>query len=127
MRWGRRPGFARMVPHAARRVKPRGRARLDRLPRPGPILGDMTRRLPLVLSALASVGLAGAPAHAQTRAQYESRYGRAIDVQISDLAQSTASYYEQLIRTRGRLGMDAGTSRAYTLQDEFGNTVRIFP
>jgi hypothetical protein len=71
--------------------------------------------------------LSVAPAGSQTRAEYESRYGRAIDVQISDLAQSAASYYEQLIRTRGRLGMDATTSRVYTLQDEFGNTVRIFP
>jgi hypothetical protein len=87
----------------------------------------MTRRFPVAFFALACLVLAWAPARSQTRAQYESRYGRAIDVQISDLAQSTASYYEQLIRTRGRLGMDAGTSRAYTLQDEFGNTVRIFP
>jgi len=87
----------------------------------------MTRRLPLAFSLLASIVLASAPARSQTRAQYESRYGRPVDVQISDLAQSPASYYEQLVRTRGRLGMDASINRTYNLQDEFGNTVRIFP
>ena len=72
----------------------------------------MTRRFAVGLPVLASILLAPAPGHAQTRAQYEGRYGSVVDVQISDLAQSPASYYDQLVRTRGRLGMDAGISRS---------------
>jgi hypothetical protein len=86
----------------------------------------MTRGPLVALCALASIVIAGI-ARGQTRAQYEGRYGKPVDVQISDLAQSPSSYYDQLIRTKGRLEMDAGTSRSYNLQDDFGNSVRIVP
>jgi hypothetical protein len=87
----------------------------------------MTRRLALALPILASLVLAPAPGRGQTRAQYEGRYGKPVDVQISDLAQGPTSYYEHIIRTKGRLGTEAGTTRVYHLQDDFGNTVRIVP
>jgi Big-like domain-containing protein len=87
----------------------------------------MTWRLPVAFSVLAAIVLAPAPGHGQSRSRYEGRYGKPVDVQISDLAQSPSSYYDQLIRTRGRLGMEAANSRTYNLQDDFGNTVRIIP
>ena len=89
--------------------------------------GAMTRRLAVALLAPLFILLAAAPGRAQSRSQYEGRYGKPVDVQISDLAQSPASYYDQLIRTKGRLGMEAALSRSYNLQDDFGNTVRIVP
>ena len=85
----------------------------------------MTRRLPVVLLAPVFILSAAAPGHAQSRSQYEGRYGKPVDVLISDLAQGPSSYYDQLIRTKGRLGMEAALSRVYNLQDDFGNTVRI--
>lgn len=122
-----------MVPHAARRVK-RGAARLPACPPPrldpGVVvlyLGVMPRRFPVALPALGLLVLASAPAYAQGRARYESRYGRPVDVQISDLAQNPSSYYDQLIRTKGRLGMDNAVGRSYHVQDDFGSTVRIVP
>jgi len=53
--------------------------------------------------------------------------GTPVDVQISDLASAPGSYYDQLIRTHGRLQMEASIERVYTLQDSFGNSVRIVP
>ena len=87
----------------------------------------MTRRRAVALPILATFLLAPLPGRAQSRSPYEARYGKPVDVQISDLAQSPSSYYDQLIRTKGRLGMDASISRVYDLQDDFGNTVRIVP
>ena len=85
--------------------------------------GAMTRRLGVTLFLTACL-LSAAAADAQSRS---SRYGQPVDVQINDLAQSPSSYYDQLVRTRGRLGMDAGVTRLYHLQDDFGSTVRIVP
>ena len=79
----------------------------------------------LILAAVLAAALPPAPAPAQSRA--ENRYGRPVDVQISDLAQGPSSYYDQLIRTKGRLNMEASLSKAYILQDDFGNSVRIVP
>jgi len=93
----------------------------------------MTRRpavaLPLSVSLSLAAALAAAlgPGPARAQGSAESRYGRAADVQISDLAQSPSSYYDQLIRTKGRLNTDVGLSRTYLLQDDFGNSVRIVP
>lgn len=76
--------------------------------------------IPILLAALA-----GTQVHAQTS---RSRFhGTPVDVQISDMAQSPGSYYDQLIRTHGRLSMEGGIGRIYTLQDQFGNSVRIVP
>src|SRR4029453_6959975 len=67
------------------------------------------------------------PARGRAQSRTENRYGRPADVLISDLAQGPSSYYDQLIRTKGRLNTEAGLSRNYLLQDDFGNTVRIIP
>lgn len=87
----------------------------------------MTRRFPVVPLALVLVCAAGAVYAQSQRAQFESRYGRPVDVTIADLGQAPSSYYDQLVRTRGRLGMDAGLNRSYNLQDDFGNIVRVIP
>jgi len=84
----------------------------------------MAGRRRVALFAMVLVLSAATAARAQSRS---SRYGQPVDVQISDLAQSPSSYYDQLIRTKGRVGMEAGVSRLYNLQDDFGNTVRIVP
>jgi hypothetical protein len=69
--------------------------------------------------------MAAGTADAQTS---RSRFhGTPVDVQISDLAQSPGSYYDQLIRTHGSLSMEGGIGRIYALKDPFGNSVRIVP
>jgi hypothetical protein len=108
-------GLCRIVPYAAGGVKP--------------YTGAMTQRHPVALFALVFLFalFAAAPGRGQSRAEFESRYGRPVDVAIADLGQSPGSYYDQLVRTKGRLGQDAGLSRSYNLQDDFGNIVRIIP
>jgi hypothetical protein len=87
----------------------------------------MTPRVRVVLAVAGMAALAPAAARSQSRADFESRYGTPVDVRISDLASSPASYYDQLIRTHGRLGMEASLERVYSLEDEFGNSVRVVP
>jgi Big-like domain-containing protein len=85
----------------------------------------MRVRFPAALFLPVLLAAAGGPAYAQTS---PSRFqGTPVDVQISDLAQAPGSYYDQLIRTHGRLTMGAGIGRLYTLEDQFGNSVRIVP
>jgi hypothetical protein len=81
------------------------------------------RRLVAVLILLISAMATAARAQS-SRGRF---LGTPVDVQISDLASAPDSYYEQLIRTHGRLGMEASIERVYTLQDSFGNSVRIVP
>jgi len=84
----------------------------------------MSRR-PLVAVLILLMGATATAARAQSA---RSRFlGTPVDVQISDLASAPGSYYDQLIRTRGRLQMEASIERVYTLQDTFGNSVRIVP
>jgi hypothetical protein len=85
------------------------------------------RRRAVALPLCALAVLAGGPAHAQTTSSRARFQGTAVNVRISDLAASPASYDNEVIRTVGRLGMEAAISRTYNLQDEFGNTVRIVP
>ena len=87
----------------------------------------MRPRIPVVLAAVGLAALGPPAARAQSQADFESRYGTPVDVRISDLASSPDSYYDRLIRTRGRLGMEASLQRIYSLEDEFGNSVRIVP
>jgi len=79
-----------------------------------------------LFTAMLAASLTGRDAHGQTSSP--SRFhGTPVDVQISDLAQNPGSYYDTLVRTHGRLNMDGGIGRIYTLQDQFGNSVRIVP
>jgi hypothetical protein len=83
----------------------------------------MSRRR-LVAVCILSMGAAVAARAQSARSRF---LGTPVDVQISDLASAPGSYYDQLIRTRGRLQMEASLERVYTLQDTFGNSVRIVP
>jgi hypothetical protein len=86
----------------------------------------MRVRLPVALFILLIAG-AGTAARAQTATARARFHGTPVDVQLADLGASPGSYYDQLIRTRARLQMEAGLGRVYSLQDEFGNSVRIVP
>jgi Big-like domain-containing protein len=85
----------------------------------------MTLRFPAALFIPALLAAVAGTAGAQTSS---SRFhGTPVDVQISDLAQSPGSYYDQLIRTHGQFNMEGGIGRVYTLRDQFGNSIRIVP
>lgn len=80
---------------------------------------------------LALFGMLAAPVFAQqvavgeTMNDYELRYGEPVDVTITDLVQSGASYENRSVRTHGRLNLEG--LGAYTLQDSFGARVLIVP
>jgi hypothetical protein len=61
----------------------------------------------------------------ETQNRYELQYGDPVDVTITDLVQSPASYENRSVRTRGRLSMEG--LRSYTLQDSFGARVLVAP
>jgi len=83
--------------------------------------------------ALAAVAafLVAAPARAQITNSYgydyEARYGKPVDVSITDLVFNPDSYRDRAVRTRGRLDLGASGSRNYQLQDSLSAAVRIFP
>jgi hypothetical protein len=85
------------------------------------------RRRAVALAFCGLAVLAGGSVRAQTTSSRARFIGTPVSVRLSDLAASPASYDNELIRTSGRLGMDAAITRTYNLQDEFGNTVRIVP
>lgn len=81
--------------------------------------------------ALALFGALTAPLAAQQIGvgepmnRYEMQYGEPVDVSITDLVQTPASYEKRSVRTHGRLNFDGlGT---YTLQDSFGSRVLVAP
>lgn len=81
-----------------------------------------------VLVAAAAVLLV-APARAQISSgyDYEARYGKPVDVSITDLVNAPESYHDRAVRTRGRLNLGSSGFRNYELQDGLTVSVRIFP
>src|SRR5437868_11770815 len=77
----------------------------------------------LALTALASPGLAQ-----NTTGDYEARYGKPVDVALSDIAQGGTEYENRAVRTSGRLDFPADLrSHSWVLRDTFGAAVVIAP
>jgi hypothetical protein len=57
--------------------------------------------------------------------RYELQYGEPVDVSITDLVQSPASYVNRSVRTKGRFSLES--LRSYSLQDGFGSKVLVAP
>jgi hypothetical protein len=85
-----------------------------------------TRRL-LAVSLL--LVLLGSLAQAQTKDQFEARFGTPVDVSIDDLTQMPGMYRGRAVRTKGRvdISMAGGTRRQYLLRSTFGNGALIMP
>lgn len=73
--------------------------------------------------------LVAAPARAQISSgyDYEARYGKPVDVSITDLVFSPDSYQDRAVRTRGRLELGPSGFRSYLLQDSLMASLQIFP
>jgi hypothetical protein len=91
------------------------------------------RRAAVALAPLAlfvpGVWLAGlsAPAAAQV-SDYESRYGRIIEVSLDDLLSMPESYVDKAVRTHGQLEMEPTTGRlTYSLRGTFGGRLYLYP
>ncbi len=57
--------------------------------------------------------------------RYEMQYGEPVDVTITDLVQSSGSYENRAVRTKGRLNFEGLST--YTLQDNFGAKILATP
>jgi hypothetical protein len=81
-----------------------------------------------VLMALGGL-LAARPAPAQYEGynSYEERYGKPVDVTVTDLVQNPEQYRERSVRVRGVLELNSGFSGPATLRDNFAAMVLISP
>jgi len=59
--------------------------------------------------------------------RYEAQYGQPVEVTITDLVSSPASYERRAVKTRGQLEMGMSLRRSYVLKDTFGAGVTLVP
>jgi hypothetical protein len=84
-------------------------------------------------SAALVLALWTTPAPAQDEAQYaqsryEGQYGTPVDVLLTDLTQNGSTYDGRAVRTKGRLGVDAGAGvRVFFLEDTFRTRIYVQP
>ncbi len=75
---------------------------------------------------LALLALPAGPLAAQYVSEYELRYGRPVDVSLTDLAMNPESYDGRAVRTSGRLDFGSGLGR-YVLRDVGVGAVDLLP
>jgi hypothetical protein len=80
----------------------------------------------LILAALSTAREAAAQFGSDLNT-YEARYGKPVDVSLTDLLQDPSAYVERAVRTSGRLDLSSERLDSYSLRDTFNNRALVIP